>query len=94
MSIETVLIEPKITIKFQQRNQRKEWTNLTGLHTLSLSNEDLKKLCKQLSKTFGCGASIKTENKEQFIQIQGDHVKPLTQYLVELNIVKPEFIKS
>uniref|UniRef100_A0A8C1UI35 Eukaryotic translation initiation factor 1b-like n=1 Tax=Cyprinus carpio TaxID=7962 RepID=A0A8C1UI35_CYPCA len=83
--------EDKIHIRIQQRNGRKTLTTVQGIS----DDYDKKKLVKAFKKKFACnGTVIEHPEYGEVIQLQGDQRKNICQFLLEINIVKEEQLKS
>ncbi|GMH38333.1 hypothetical protein BSKO_06217 [Bryopsis sp. KO-2023] len=79
-----------VHIRIQKRNGRKCLTTVQGLPT----KFDKKKIVKALKKDFCCNGTV-VEDPEwgTVIQLQGDHRKNVSQFLLEAKLVKKDNIK-
>ena len=74
----------KVHIRVQQRNRRKCILTVQGLD----DDLDLKKICKALRKNLQCnGAVVKDKEYGEIIQLQGDHRGPVSEFLVDQQII-------
>lgn len=79
-----------VHIRVQQRNGKKCLTSVQGLK----KNEGIEQILKYLRKELCCNGNV-VEDKElgNVIQLQGDHRKNVSRFLVEARITKKEQIK-
>jgi translation initiation factor 1 len=90
-----------IHIRVQQRNNKKCWTNVSGLY----KELNLKKIMKSIKKTLGCNANIeKVYNKDgledeegneiytEVLRFQGDHREEIKSFLIKNEIATEEDI--
>lgn len=71
---------PKQPIKVMKEKRRNSYVTVI-LH-LPLETADLKTMCSTLKQRLGCGGSI----KEERIELQGDQIEPVKNYLKERGI--------
>lgn len=71
---------PKQPIKVIKEKRRNSYVTVI-LH-LSLETTDLKTMCSTLKQRLGCGGSV----KEERIELQGDQIEPVKNYLKEMGI--------
>uniref|UniRef100_A0A4X2JV08 SUI1 domain-containing protein n=1 Tax=Vombatus ursinus TaxID=29139 RepID=A0A4X2JV08_VOMUR len=77
-------------IRIQQRNGRKTQTSVQGI----ADDYDRKKLVKAFKKKFACnGTVIEHPEYGEVIQLQSDQIKNISQFLLEVGIVKDEQLK-
>ncbi|KAM3286978.1 protein translation factor SUI1 2-like [Capsicum chacoense] len=79
-----------IHIRIQQRNNKKSLTTIQGLK----KEFSYEKILKDFKKEFCCNGNV-VQDKElgKVIQLQGDHRKNASQFLVNAGIAKKENIK-
>jgi translation initiation factor SUI1 len=78
-----------VHIRYQQRNQRKGITIVSGIS----SDLDLKKIVSKMTKLWGVGGSIKHDpTYGDVIVIQGDLRQGIHRFLVSLNITSRDHI--
>jgi len=90
--LENEINSTEIHIRKIIRNGRKSWTIIEGLESVT----DIAAMCKTLKKTVcKCGGSVDTddEKKEKIIQLQGDHVEKVKEYLLKEGLVSEDKIK-
>ena len=93
MNIE-IELDHQIEIKFQKRNRTSGWTNILGLETLKLSEDEYTTMSKRLKKMFSCGAVVKVaEDGKKYVQMQGDHRIGVREFFIKNNIIDETNIK-
>lgn len=87
---DSVTSSDAVHIRIQKRNGRKCLTTVQGLP----AKFDKKKIVKALKKDFCCNGTV-VEDAEwgTVIQLQGDHRKNVSQFLLEAKLVKKDNIK-
>ena len=91
--LDKVVSEPAVIhIWRKKRNGRKYWTIIEGL---TKTEEDVNKICKELRNKLCCGGAVKEDDKtkEDIIQLQGDKVDKVKEFLTTKKIVTLENIK-
>jgi translation initiation factor 1 len=74
----------KVHIRVQQRNRRQCILTVQGLD----DDLDLKGICKALRKNLNCnGTVVKDKEYGEIIQLQGDHRGPVSEFLVDQQII-------
>ena len=73
---------PNIIIKVISWNNRKNITKIYGL-TFYFNEKNIKKISRELSKICAAGSSV---IDKKIIQIQGDNVDVIMDYLIKINI--------
>ncbi|MFH1174677.1 MAG: stress response translation initiation inhibitor YciH [archaeon] len=82
-SWETIAKEgQRITVSIVKKKFGKKYTNVSGIQDINL-----KDLVKSLKSKFACGGTA----KDGVIELQGDHLAKVKQYLIELGF-PPETI--
>ncbi|XP_042522353.1 eukaryotic translation initiation factor 1-like [Dipodomys spectabilis] len=82
--------EDYIHIRIQQRNGRKILTTVQGI----TDDYDKKKLVKAFKKKFACnGTVIEHPEYGEVIQLPGDQLKNICQFLVETGLAKDDELK-
>ena len=71
-----------VHIRIQQRNNKKSWTTVEGIH----SDFDLKKILKKLKGYLVCGGTIVVTDDSEVLQFQGDHRDKISTFLVDQGI--------
>lgn len=82
----------KIHIKYQQRNGRKGITLIEGLEKY-IERPILKKIIKSWKKQLATNASVKYDDDNMIILLQGDKRNDISTYLVNNEICNKENIK-
>lgn len=67
--------ESKGPVKIRLEKRKKAF--VTVVMNLPMNANDLKNLASQLKKTLGCGGAVKSDT----IEIQGDHIEKVHQFL-------------
>eukprot|EP00250_Pteridium_aquilinum_P011442 c20075_g1_i1 orf=886-1230(+) len=79
-----------VHVRIQQRNGRKSLTTVQGLK----KEVNYNKILKDFKKEFCCnGTVVQDPELGQVIQLQGDQRKNVSQFLVQVGIVKKDQIK-
>jgi len=72
-------IAPEVIVQKSQRKGRKQVTVVYGLDLFGIKIQDVAKVCK---KKFSCGAAlVKAPDQRDTLEVQGDRIQALAQYL-------------
>lgn len=84
-----ILITSKIHLRIKKRNKTKCITIIDGLELLIETDDEMKKILRNLKKKYCCNGSINDGN----IILQGDHRSELKADLVSLLDIKSDNIE-
>src|SRR5665647_1545135 len=91
-NIGNILQDHKITLHFVQRNGKKGWTNVKGLDKFNFDDAGLENFSKFVKKRMGCNSTIiiDEEQKQKYLQFQGDQREGIKKILLEKKVVDTE----
>lgn len=79
--LDELVYEPKIHIRYKQRNGKKCKTIIEGL---VFPLKDMLKILSRMKKTFSCGGDCQTSDDNHIIILQGDKRENAKNYLVSV----------
>jgi len=83
------IIMSTVHLRIQQRNGKKCWTFIEGLGTDIVTE----KFIKNLKNKCHCSVTVKKQETNITIQLQGDHRDEIKNYLVDEKITEKDNIK-